>query len=185
MELAIGMMSLIGGSAAAGGAAAGATSLASWLAGTTAVNAAGATVFSGAAAGGASALSMLQGAFTAASVLGSLGSGLVGLGEADQQARATEMTAERQALEIRRETLKKIGDSRAAFAASGVTLASSAPVEASLTSQGAREEEVARLGGRISSGQIRLRGTASLLSSSIDALDTMARGTTSIAKRGV
>lgn len=168
MELAVAAMSMIGtaGTAIATGA--------STLAGT--VGSALATT--------STALGSLQGGFTIASAFGSLASGMVGMAESEVQARGETLQAEREALAIREETLKKIGDSRVAFGASGVTLASSDPVEATLYGQTEREMALARSGGRLRSSQARARGSAGMLAAVTDALGTVGNYATSVANRG-
>jgi hypothetical protein len=173
MEIAMAAMAMIGSAGTA--VATGATTVASSLAGAA----------SSALAGSASALTSMQGAFSIASAMGSLVGGAVDMAESGLQARAERMQGEREALAIREETLKKIGDSRVAFGASGVSLASSSPVEAGLNSQSSREMGLARSGGRLNAGRARIRGVASLVSSVNDAASTMASYGMSTAARGV
>jgi hypothetical protein len=173
--LAIAVMGMIGTAGAA--AATAGTALvagASTLAGTVGT----------ALAGSATALGSLQGAFTIASAFGSIASGMVGMAESEVQARGEKLQAEREALAIRDETLKKIGDNRVAFGASGVTLASSDPVEMTLYGQTERETTLALSGGRLRASQARARGNAGMLAAATDALGSVGNYATSVANRG-
>jgi hypothetical protein len=139
----------------------------------------------GAVAGGlAGAAGMMQGAMTAASVFSSLVGGSIDYSEAQLQARAAKMQGEREALAIREETLKKIGDSRVAFGASGVTLDSALPVEGTLQSQSSREMSLARSSGRLNASRARIRGAARLVGAAGDAVGTAGTYATSVANRG-
>lgn len=165
MEMAIAVMGMMGsGSAVAGGAAA----------------AGGLTT----AAGGAGMLGMLQGAMTIGSVFASIAGGQAEKADFELQARAQGMQAEREALAIREETLKKIGDSRVAFGASGVTLASSNPVEDTLYGQSSREISLARSGGRINASRSKARGSSAMLAAVTDAMGTAGNYAGSVANRG-
>jgi hypothetical protein len=185
MELAIGMFSTMLSGAGAG---------ASWLAGTTAVNAAGATVFSGAstAAGmgaslaglGSSALSVLQGAATVGSALATLGAGQAQVADAKLQSSASALEARSHSLRIREEELEKIGQVRVGFAASGVDLSSGAALENRVSSDSSFERGMARTTGRISSGQIKLRGKNAMLGAAAQAGGKAADFVLDLARRG-
>lgn len=180
MEMATGLYALMGTGAAAGAGSAG-----SWLAGTTAANAAGTTVFSGAGAGaGSSVLSIAQGALTAGSILASLAGGVMGNSEAKLQATATELQARDEALRIKREELQKIGAARVAFGASGVSLASGDPIEADLRQQSQFETALTRNSGRVAASQIRLRGRAGLVEAAAKAMGTGANYAIDLRTRG-
>lgn len=113
--------------AGAAGAGTAATTAASWLAGTTAVTAGGATVMGGAS----SALSILQGVATAGSILSTVVGGIGSYREAKASAEMArldgtqaELAGEERALRIKRDALMKAGAARVAFAASGVEIGS-------------------------------------------------------------
>ena len=167
--LAMAVMSMVGSAGAA--AAAGASTLAGTV--------------SSALAGSATALSSLQSGFSIASAFGTIAGGIVEDQEYQLQARSERLQAEREALAIKDETLKKIGDSRVAFGASGVTLASASPVDNTLYGQSDREMALARSAGRLKANQARIRGKASLISSVTNAAGQLGNSATSIANRGV
>jgi hypothetical protein len=166
MEIALAAIGMIGstGTAVAGGLSAAATSAVG-------------------AVSGASALTLLQGGFTAASVLGSLAGGYADQTDYNLQARQETLQAEREALAIREETLKKIGDARVAFGASGVTLASADPIEGTLNSQADREISLSQSGGRLASSRMRGRGSSAMLAAASDALGAGGNFAASVANR--
>lgn len=161
MEIAVGMFAALGTStAAAGTAAAG-----GWLAGTTATTAAGATVFSGASAlAGSTALSVLSGVLTAGSMLSTIAGGAAAVSEAETNAalqglQGTQevLASEETALRIKRDLLKKVGETRVAFAGSGLTIGSGAEVERDLTNQADFETGIERTNATIRRAQAKAR----------------------------
>lgn len=117
-----------------------------WAAGTTVT-----------AAGGASgALSALQTAATVTSMVSTLFGGVAGYTSHQNQARFAEinaesdrLAAEAESLKIRREYVKRVGDSRVAFAAGGLDISSGGEIEGSLKDQADFETGMLAAGGRM------------------------------------
>lgn len=156
MELALTMLAGLGSTAA------GAASASVWAAGTTVAAAGAAPVALGGF--GASALSVLQGLATVGSIastaiggVGALASGLAASEQAKLEGDMAYVESEQAANRIRRELIKKTGDARVAFAASGLDISSGAAVERDLRSQAAFETEIERLNGLSRQAQARSR----------------------------
>lgn len=187
MEAAVALFAAMGTAGAT--AATAATSAAAWAAGTT-VTAAGAAT--GLAAAGSTALTVLQGVATAGSVLATLSGGLAARGEAKTNARLAEMQgeqdyidAERRALAIRRETLKKVGDARVAFAGSGLDISSADAVVGNLEAQGDYETGVERSSAQMRKLQAGLRARQYRASGNADLIGAVARSAGAIADTGI
>lgn len=153
-----------------GGVAAGAAEAAGWV-----------TTVSSASSG---ALSTLSGVLTAGSVLTSLAGGISNYSEAQLQASATELQTRDKVLRIKEEELQKVGAARVAFAASGVSLGTSAQVEDDLANQADYESRLTRASGRQEAATIRARGSNSLLTAAGDALGTAASYAIDLRRRG-
>lgn len=191
MEAAVALFSTLATSAGTA-----ATSAAAWAAGTTVTTAAGVTT--GLAAAGSTALTVLQGVATAGSVLSTLAGGFSASAEGKTNAQLAQMQgeqdyidAERRALAIRRETLKKVGDARVAFAASGLDVSSSDAVVGDLQSQGNYETgverksaEMRKLQAGLRARQYRASGDANLIGSVARSIGTAANYGIDIASRG-
>lgn len=202
-ELVVSAFAAVGSAATAATATAG-----SWLAGTTAVTAAGQTVFSGAAAAsaaaaagaGSTAFSILQGVATAGSILATLAGGAASNAEAGEQAQLAEINAEgdrlaseERALRIRRDLLQRVGAARVAFAGSGVSIAAGQPaaVEQDLRRQASFElgleksnAALRRASGELKARSIRRGGQVDLTGSYLKAGITGLNYGLDIAKRG-
>lgn len=192
-ELAASALAAAGASAAAAGTTA--ASVGSWLAGTTVTTAAGVTT---ALAPAASTLTALQGLATVGSMTASLLGGLATWRQSADQARFAELDAsgakldaEEKALRIQRETLQKVGASRVAFAASGLDVSGSAPIEASLASQSDYEQDLVRTAGDYAAAksmanaeQYRSRGAAGMIAAAGKAAGAGLDYKISIARRG-
>lgn len=165
------------GTAAAGTAAAGAGAAASsalaWGLGTTVTTAAGVTSGLGAgslaalAGAGSSALGVLQGVATASSMVSTLVGGVGKFIQGGQQADMAELqgksdylASEEEALRIRQDLVKKVGQARVAFAASGLDISSAGAVENDLTNQADFETQMAEANGQSRLLQSRMRAQA-------------------------
>lgn len=190
MEAAVALFTTL---ATAGEAAA--TSAAAWAAGTTVTTAAGVT---STLAAGSSALSILQGVATAGSILSTVAGGMSDAAEAKTNAQMAELQgnqdyidSERRALEIRRETARKVGAARVAFAASGLDISSGDAVVADLETQGTYQTgiekqagESRRIQSQMRARQYRASGDADLLGTVFKAGGKLAGFGIDIANRG-
>ena len=154
------------------------------IAGTAAAGAAGAGLASpivAAAPGmaaGSTALSAVQSGFSVMSAISTVLGGVAGYNShnnqaafADLEAENERLGAEAEALRIRREMVKRVGDARVAYAASGQDVSGAGEVVDSLYSQAAFETAMARSGGAMRAAgrgaqadSLRSQGTASLIS---------------------
>lgn len=148
-------------------------------AGSGAAAATAATAAGTVATAGSGLLSGLQGAATIASMVASIYGGAAAYRSGKDQAMFANLDAETariegeaKALEIRREMVKRVGDTRVAFAASGLDISSGADVEGALTDEA--DFQIANAQGTASmtrSGQLakaaaeRSKGEASLVTS--------------------
>lgn len=162
----------------------------------------GATVTPGwasVAGGGASGpLSALQGTASAAQAVTQLFGGAAGYMSHKANASGLRLNAdqefiaaERQALEINRERLKKVGDSRVAFAGSGQLTSGAGDIEASLANQAEFETGLLRTNARLGAAGKRgqaisqdTAGYASLLQGGTKALATKADYALDLRRRG-
>lgn len=192
MEAAVALFAAMGtaGTAAATTAATAATSAAAWAAGTTVTTAAGVTT--GLAAAGSTALTVLQGVATAGSVLATLSGGMAARSEAKTNARLAEMQgeqdyidAERRSLAIRRETLKKVGDARVAFAGSGLDISSADAIVGSLEAQGDYETGVERSSAQMRKLQAGMRAKQYRASGQADLIGSVAKAVGQGANLGI
>lgn len=174
---------LFAGLGPAGGTAA-ATTAASWAAGTTVTAASGAVLSTGATLA-SSTLSILQGITTGASMLSSVVGGLSSFASSREQGMAAELSGEQSVLEseqrvlrLRRDMLKKQGDAKVAFAASGVDISSGTAraIDDDLTSQVDYETSIERANqnarrasAKARAAGYRRRGTTALITSGLKA----------------
>lgn len=151
-----------------------------------------------AATAASGALSALQTAATVTSMVSTLVGGIAGYQSHQSQARfaginaeAERLEAESKSLAIRRELVKRIGDSRVAFAGAGLDISSGAEIEGALRSDAEFQIGMAEAGGRVgaaageaTAASYRARGMGSLIGAAGDmaryglgqALDLRKRG---------
>lgn len=181
--------------AAAGSGAAAAGSIGSWLAGTTVTTAAGVTSALAPASG---MLTALQGAATIASMASSLIGGAMAYKQsqsaasfAELDAKAAQLESEQRALQIRRETVQRIGAGRVAAAASGLDISSGGAIEQALGDNSDYQIGLVRDAGNLQAAKsmaaadgYRSRGDASLITAAGKALGAGLDYGISIARRG-
>lgn len=143
-------------------------------------------------------LSSLQTGMNAASALTSLFSGVAGRSSnynrasfMDMNASQDRLAAEAAAIEIERERVKRVGETRVAFAASGQLTSSGADIERALADDAARKTSLTRASGdataagrRAQAASLRSQGDADLLTGSVKAWSTWANNDLSLRRRG-
>lgn len=140
------------------------------------------TAGAGAATAASGTLSALQTAATVTSMVSTLFAGVAGYTSHQNQARfaginaeSERLAAEAESLKIRREYVKRVGDSRVAFAAGGLDISSGGEIEGSLKDQADFETGMIAAGGRMGKASglaqaesLRSRGYGSLIGAAGD-----------------
>ncbi len=124
-----------------------------------------ASAASGLAGAGEGMLSTLQGYATVGSnVAQLLSGGLSALGGvqskrmADLNAHADELASEAKAIDIKRQLVKQIGDSRVAFAAGGLDISSGSAIESGLRDQAQFQTDLVKTSGEMGAISKRMAG---------------------------
>lgn len=153
---------------------------------------------SGLAGAGSGMLSSLQGyASVGSNVAQLLSGGMSALGGvnsrrmADLNAHADELASEAKAIDIKRQLVKQIGDSRVAFAAGGMDIGSGAAIESGLRDQAQFQTDLARTSGemgaiskRMAGANAETAGYAGLIASAAKAAKGFADYNLDLRKRG-
>lgn len=153
---------------------------------------------SGIAGAGSGFLSALQGGMTIASSISSILGGVSKFNEgqirgrfADIEAEASRLKGEEQAIRIKREMVQRVGDTRVAYAGSGLDISSGGAIEGSLRDQAAFETglalssaDIRRSGGLAKAAMARSEGTADLISGIVKGGKEIAGYKLDLAKRG-
>lgn len=109
-------------------------------------------------------LGSLQRVLSTGSMISAGLGGVFGYQSKMAQADAETLSAQAEAIRIKRDLVQKIGSARVAFAGSGLDISSGGAIEQSLVTQGDYETGLAKQAGALRAGAIRTQGIASLIS---------------------